>query len=129
MTLLRGGLLAALVPVLLAWGSIWGSTWGSARACEAGQVLQPGDSCDLTVKWGTDHWIEAKFPDCEPHRVEIAHQEGDCQVFLYGPIETDETMLGPGQEPTTRALEGEYHLFTRAIVVAKQTCRFRISVE
>jgi hypothetical protein len=101
---------------------------GNALACETGQVLQPGDSCDLTVKWGTDHWIVAEFPDGDAHRVEITHLEGGCQVHLYGPIETDEVLLGPDQEPISRALEGEYHLFTRAIVVAREACRFRISV-
>ena len=43
---------------------------------------------------------------------------------------TDEMAdIQTGVSIVRRALEGEYHLFTRAIVVAQQTCRFRISVE
>lgn len=118
--------LRAAVPVVLAL-LLLGSK--AAFGCEPGQVLQPGDSCDLTVKWGTDHWIVANFPGSDVHHVEIAHQEGDCRVSLFAPIETEETILGPDQAVVRRALEGEYHLFTRAIVVAQQTCRFRISVE
>lgn len=121
MTTLRAAVLAVLALLLL------GST--AALACEEGQVLKPGDSCDLTVQWGTDHWIVADFPGSDVHHVEIAHQEGDCRVSLFAPIETEETILGPDQAVVRRTLEGEYHLFTRAIVVAQQTCRFRISVE
>ncbi len=116
---LRGVPLAFLLAILPTW----------SLACEIGQVLEPGESCELTVQWGTDHWIEARFRDGQPRKVSIEHLEGDCQVSLFGPIETDEVIIGSGQEPVSRALEGEYHLFTRAIVVARQTCRFRISVE
>jgi hypothetical protein len=121
MITLRALLPAALAPILLGAAA--------AHGCEAGQVLRPGDSCELTVEWGTDHWIVAEFPDNDPYQVEIEHEEGDCRVSLFAPIETEETILGPDQAVVRRTLEGEYHLFTRAIVVTQQTCRFRISVE
>ena len=121
MITLRAAIPAALALLLLGSNLAYG--------CETGQVLKPGDSCDLTVKWGTDHWIVAEFPDNDLYQVEIAHQEGDCRVSLFAPIETEETILGPDQAVVRRTLEGEYHLFTRAIVVAQQTCRFRISVQ
>ena len=121
MTSLRAGLATA--------AALWALGGGAALACEAGQVLMPGESCELTVKWGTDHWIVAEFPDNNSYQVEIAQLEGECQVSLFAPIETEETILGPDQAVIRRALEGEYHLFTRAIVVTQQTCRFRISVE
>lgn len=118
--------LRAAVPVVLALLLLGSNV---AFGCEAGQVLRPGESCELTVKWGTDHWIVAEFPDNDPYQVEITHQEGDCRVSLFAPIETEETILGPEQTVVRRTLEGEYHLFTRAIVVTQQICRFRISVE
>lgn len=122
MSIGKGGLLATAVA-----GLLFGS--GMAFACETGQTLKPGDSCELTIKWGTDHWVAVEFPDSGSHHMEIEHLEGACRVSLFGPIETEETILGPDQKSVRRILEGEYHLFTRAIVVAQQTCRFRISVE
>ena len=121
MTTLRATLAAALAFLLLGLNAAFG--------CEAGQVLKPGESCDLTVQWGTDHWIVAEFPDNDPYQVEITHQEGDCRVSLFAPIEIEETILGPDQAVIRMSEQGEYHLFTRAIIVAQQTCRFRISVE
>ncbi len=114
------GVLAAFLVLLL------GSS--VAYACETGQVLKPGDSCELTVKWGTDHWVMAEFPKGGDNHIEISHLEGACQVALFGPIDTDDAMLGPDLEPMRSAVPGEYHLFTRAIVVAQQTCRYRVAV-
>jgi hypothetical protein len=121
MSIKNAGFLVALAALLL------GSS--VAQACETGQVLKPGDSCDLTVKWGFDHWIKAEFPEGGGNQVEFSHLEGDCHVSLFGPIEADEApLLGPDQEPFRVAFPGEYHLFTRAIVVAQQICRYRVAV-
>lgn len=108
-------------------GLVLGST-SMAYACKNGQVLKPGDSCDLTVKWGFDHWIKAEFPDDGGNNVEFSHLEGACQISLFGPPEVEGGLLGPDQEPIRVSLPGEYHLFTRATIVAQQACRYRVAV-
>jgi hypothetical protein len=114
------GVLTAFLVLLL------GSS--AAYACESGQVLKPGESCDLTVKWGTDHVIMAEFPQDGDSHVEFSHLEGACRVSLFSPAEAEESTLAPDQEPTRSDQPGEYHLFTRAIVVAQQACRYRVAV-
>ena len=100
-----------------------------AQVCEDGQVLQPGDSCEVTVKWGYDHWIKAEFPDNAGKAVVFSHLEGKCNVSLFGPEELDNDVLTPDQEPTSSRVPGEYHLFTRAITVAKEACRYGVAVD
>ena len=100
----------------------------TALACEDGQVLAPGDSCEVTVKWGHDHWIKAELPAGGNNYVEFRHLEGGCKVSLFSPVEGEGTELGPEDAPARGTESGEYHLFTRAIVVAKQECRYRVSV-
>lgn len=99
-----------------------------AQACEDGQVLQPGDSCEVTVKWGHDHWIKADFPNGADKAVVFRHLEGNCNVSLFGPVELENDLLTPEQESTSSRVPGDYHLFTRAITVAKESCRYGISV-
>lgn len=100
-----------------------------AEGCADGQVLGPGDACEVVIKWGYDHWIRAEFPQDGSSQVVFRHLEGACNVALFGPLELDDVVLGPDMAPTTSQQPGEYHLFTRAISVAQQTCRYRISVD
>lgn len=99
-----------------------------AQACEDGQVLRPGEGCEITVKWGYDHWIMADFPRSAGNAVEFSHLEGQCNVSLFGPEELDNDVIGPEQVRTRSTFPGEYHLFTRAITVAKEACRYRVAV-
>ncbi|MCG8361049.1 MAG: hypothetical protein MI920_36290 [Kiloniellales bacterium] len=117
----RGLALVALVAALMLASK-------TALACEDGQTLVPGESCDVTVKWGHDHWIKAELPEGGGHHVEFRHLEGGCKVSLFSPVETEGAELGPDEEPGRGTQSGEYHLFTRAIVVAKQACRYRVTV-
>ena len=100
-----------------------------AQACEDGQVLRPGDRCEVTVKWGHDHWIKADFPNGAGKAVVFRHLEGKCNVSLFGPEELENDLLTPDQGPTSSRVPGDYHLFTRAITVAKESCRYGISVD
>ena len=54
------------------------------------------------------------------------HIKGDCNVSLFGPTNG---LLSPDNPPILTVIPGEYHLFTRAISLAQQACRYRISVE
>ena len=121
---IRSGVLLTALLVCLAPASA-----RAAAPCEDGQGLNPGDRCEITVKWGYDHWVRAEFPEDGVSRVAFTHLEGDCNVALFGPVELEEVVLGPGQAPTEIKLPGEYHLFTRAISVAQQTCRYDIAIE
>lgn len=96
-----------------------------ALACVDGLKLVPGDSCEIDVKWGYDHWVVGDFPEGE-NTLSFEHVKGDCNVSLFGPAEG---LLGPSNPPIRTVLPGEYHLFTRAISLAQQACRYRISVE
>ncbi|MFQ5773166.1 MAG: hypothetical protein ACE5GS_01475 [Kiloniellaceae bacterium] len=111
----------ALALLLVAYAAA-----AAAQACEDGQVLNPGESCIVTVKWGHDHTITGAFPANGENYIEFSHVEGQCNVALFGPAEG---LLGPDQPPLKSAAPGEYHLFTRAITVAKQTCRYRVAVD
>ena len=91
-------------------------------------MLKPGDSCEVTVKWGFDHWVKAEFSAEDGNSVEFSHLEGACQVALFGPVEVEDVVLGPDQAPTRIIVPGEYHLFTRAIIVAQQACRYQVTV-
>ena len=99
------------------------------QACEDGQVLQPGDSCEVTVKWGHDHWIKAEFPSNAGKAIVFRHLEGNCNVSLFGPEELENDLLTPDGDPTSSQIPGDYHLFTRAITVAKESCRYGIAVD
>ncbi len=116
----------AWAPLAAFAGLVLGSNvaWG----CEDGQVLKPGESCEVTVKWGHDHWIKAELAEGGDSHVEFRHLEGGCTVSLFSPVEAEGTEIGPDKEPARGTESGEYHLFTRAIVVAKQACRYRVSV-
>ena len=116
------------LPVILLIAALAPRT-ALAQVCEDGQVLQPGDSCEVTVKWGYDHWIKADFPENGGNAVVFSHLEGNCNVSLFGPVELDNDLLMPDQEPTGSRIPGEYHLFTRAITVAKEACRYGVSVD
>ncbi len=99
----------------------------SAQAtCEDGQVLRPGEDCEIKVKWGYDHWVKAEFPQDGTSHIEFTHIEGKCNVSLFGPL--DGAVLAPDQEPLRSTQPGEYHLFTRAMTVAQEACRYRIAV-
>jgi hypothetical protein len=120
----RSGVLLTVFLVCLAPLSA-----GAEATCDDGQVLRAGDRCEITIKWGYDHWVRAEFSEDGVSRVAFTHLEGDCNVALFGPVELEEIVLGPGQTPTELKLPGEYHLFTRAISVAQQTCRYAVSIE
>ena len=94
-------------------------------ACVDGQSLAPGESCVLTIKWGRDHVVEAAFTAGADRRVEFAYVEGGCSVALFGPVEAQ---LGPDGPPLVSQAPGAYHLFTRALTVARTACRYRITV-
>ncbi len=96
-----------------------------ALGCEDGQVLKPGDSCEVAIRWGHDHWVAGDFADDAEHRIEFTHVSGDCSVSLFGPAEG---LLAPGADPVSHALGGEYHLFSRALAIAKGTCTYRVAV-
>jgi hypothetical protein len=100
-----------------------------AQECEDGQVLLPGERCEVTVKWGYDHWVKADFPNDGASVVVFRHLEGKCNVSLFGPEELENDVLGPDLEPTSSKIPGEYHLFTRAITVAKEACRYSVAVD
>ena len=101
---------------------------GAAQAaCEDGQVLKPGETCEITVKWGYDHWVRAEFPQDGKSHIAFSHIEGKCNVSLFGPLE--DTTLNPDQAPTRSSQPGEYHLFTRAMTIAREACRYRIAVD
>jgi len=116
------------ISVLLACGVLAASPVPplAAQTCEDGELLTPGKSCDLAVKWGHDHWVRSDFAENKGNEIEFSHLEGDCKVSLFGPIEG---LLTPGGEPVTSGLPGEYHLFTRAITLAQQDCIYRITVK
>jgi hypothetical protein len=80
----------------------------------------------VTVKWGHDHWVKGDFPENGGNSIEFRHVQGKCSVALFGPAEG---LLSPDEPPVRSALPGEYHLFTRAITVAQETCQYRIAVE
>lgn len=100
-----------------------------AQSCENGQTIQPGESCEVTIKWGYDHWIKADFPWGGTNAVVFSHLEGECNVALFGPVDLENDVLRPDGKPERIDVPGEYHLFTRAITIAKQTCRYRVSVD
>ena len=100
-----------------------------AQECEDGQVLKPGERCEVTVKWGHDHWVKAEFAKGDDNAVVFTHLEGNCNVSLFGPEALDNDLLGPDLGPASSELPGEYHLFTRAITVAKEACRYSVSVD
>ena len=100
---------------------------GLARAaCEDGQVLRPGEDCEIAIKWGYDHWVQAQFPQDGESYIEFSHVEGKCNVSLFGPVEG--TVLAPDQAPIRVSQPGEYHLFTRAMTIAQEACRYRVAV-
>ncbi|HMB76144.1 MAG TPA: hypothetical protein VKN76_07070 [Kiloniellaceae bacterium] len=96
-----------------------------AFACVDGLEMVPGDSCEIDVKWGYDHWVVGVFEQGE-HTMSFEHVKGDCNVSLFGPTNG---LLSPDNPPIRTVQPGEYHLFTRAISLAQQACRYRISVE
>ena len=98
---------------------------GPALACVDGLKMEPGDSCEIDVKWGYDHWVVGVFTQGE-HTMSFEHVKGDCNVSLFGPTSG---LLTPNDPPIRTVEPGEYHLFTRAISLAQQACRYRISVE
>ena len=61
--------------------------------------------------------------------VVFSHLEGNCNVSLFGPEDLENDLLMPGQEPTSSRVPGDYHLFTRAITVAKESCRYGVAVD
>ena len=99
---------------------------GATETCNDGDVLSPGESCELQVKWGYDHWLVGAFAENSGSQVEFSHVSGDCSVSLFGPTEA---LLSPDSGPVRSSLPGEYHIFTRAITVAQQSCVYRVSVE
>ena len=101
---------------------------GFALACQDGQVLSLGDSCEVDIKWGHDHWVVADIPQGQGKAIELRHLEGSCNVSLFGPLEIEGAILGPKTPVIRRTVSGEYHLFTRAVTVAKEACRFRIGI-
>ena len=113
----------AFVLVLLGLGPL---PCAAQAACEDGQVLGPGDDCEVQVKWGYDHWVKAEFPQDGVSHIEFSHIEGKCNVSLFGPLEG--AVLAPDQEPLRSTQPGEYHLFTRAMTIAQEACRYRIAV-
>ncbi|MDH3597481.1 MAG: hypothetical protein OEU09_21190 [Rhodospirillales bacterium] len=112
--------LAALLGMLMVAGA-------ARAACEDGQVLKLGQTCEITIKWGYDHWVRAEFPDDGKSYIEFGHIEGKCNVSLFGPAE--ETTLTPDQAPTRSSQPGDYHLFTRAMTIAREACRYKIAVD
>lgn len=113
--------------------AFWPAAWvilimhpAQAQTCEDGQVLAPGDSCELSVRWGHDHWVTGIFPGGGGNYIEFNHLEGDCSVALFGGIDT---VLGPDQSQVRSSTPGDYHLFTRAMSVARQDCRYQIAVK
>jgi hypothetical protein len=98
----------------------------AAQICEDGQVLKPGDACVIDVRWGHDHFVIAEIPSDGSGAIEISHAEGKCNVALFGPIEG---ILGPEEPPQRSTLPGEYHLFTRAITLAQENCRYQVTVD
>ncbi len=113
----------AFVLVLLGLAAL---THGAWAACEDGQVLRPGEDCEVKVKWGYDHWVKAEFPQDGTSHIEFTHIEGKCNVSLFGPLEG--AVLAPDREPLRSTQPGEYHLFTRAMTIAQESCRYRIAV-
>jgi hypothetical protein len=114
----------AFVLVLLGLSAVAGA---AHAACEDGQVLRPGEDCEVKVKWGYDHWVKAEFPQDGVSHIEFSHIEGKCNVSLFGPLEG--AVLGPDQGPVRSTQPGEYHLFTRAMTIAQEACRYRITVD
>ncbi|MEM7222486.1 MAG: hypothetical protein AAF495_05875 [Pseudomonadota bacterium] len=100
-----------------------------AVACEDGQVMTVGDSCEVDIKWGHDHWVMADIPQGEGKAIELRHLEGSCNVSLFGPLEIEGAIIGPESPVIRRTVSGEYHLFTRAVTVAKEACRFRVAID
>ena len=53
-------------------------------------------------------------------------------MALFGPEGADfggeQAALGPESPLIETTVPGEYHIFTRAITVAQQECRFEVSV-
>ena len=102
---------------------------GLAQACEDGQAMSLGDSCEVDIKWGHDHWVLADIPQGQGKAIELRHLEGSCNVSLFGPLEIEGAIIGPETPLIRRTVSGEYHLFTRAVTVAKEACRFRLAIE
>lgn len=100
-----------------------------ALACEDGQVLNVGDRCLVDIRWGHDHWVRADIPQGEGKGITFEHVEGSCNVSLFGPLEIEGAILGPESPRIRRTVAGDYHLFTRAVTVAKEACRFEVKIE
>ena len=111
-----------LILVIVSLTSVFAS---QAHACVNGLEMAAGDSCEIDIKWGYDHWVVGDFTEGES-TMTFEHLKGDCNVSLFGPANG---LLSPDLPPILTVLPGEYHLYTRAMSLAKQACRYRISVD
>jgi hypothetical protein len=119
-------------PAILVGAALLVTAAQAEAECTDGQVLEPGQSCVVSIVWGHDHWISAAFSAGAGHKVVFRHLEGDCNVALFGPedagLSGDDAMVGAARRSAESAVAGDYHLFTRALAAAQEACRFEISV-
>ena len=70
-----------LILVIVSLTSVFAS---QAHACVNGLEMAAGDSCEIDIKWGYDHWVVGDFTEGES-TMTFEHLKGDCNVSLFGP--------------------------------------------